>query len=149
MNTDVLSPTDVEGIAGQQKNTIRDNPGIYRFGDESLEEEHITKALEILLNPTRRILEELLEHPPETLPTDELERFKQRFQLPSWPDSPPEAENLSFLLRVVQDLACQFINELPPVNPSPFPVDLTPLAPFHRAKRAEDDVSTNSEQGHS
>jgi hypothetical protein len=149
MNTEVLSPADIDGIAGQQKNTIRDNPGIYKFGEEFLEEKHITQALEILLDPTRRILEELLEHQPEALPTDELERFKQRLPRPAWPDAPPEAENLSFVLRVVQDLARQFAGELPPLYPSPFPVDLTPLAAFQRAKKPEEDISTHSEQGHS
>jgi hypothetical protein len=149
MNTEVLAPAEIDAIAGQQKAGIGDNLGVYRFGEEFLEEKHITQALEILLNPTRRILEELLEHQPEAFPADDLERFKQRLQRPPWPDSPPEVENFSFLLRVVQDLARQFASELPPVYPSPFPVDLTPLAAFQRVKKPEKDFSTNSELGHS
>lgn len=149
MNTEVLSPAEIDGIAGQQKDAIRDNPGVYKFGEEFLEEKHITQALEILQNPTRRMLEELLEHHPEPLPTDDLERFKQRLQPPTWPDSPPEAENLSFLLHVVQDLARQLASELPPMYPSPFPVNITPLAPFQRAKKPDKDSFTNSEQEHS
>jgi hypothetical protein len=104
-------------------------PEHYPLGRRFLESNDLNLAEDILLDANRRILEELLEHAPEHLPTGQIERFLARLTVP-----PPVGEltirHLVFMERVVQALAQELLVNLPVADVPPWPIDLTPITPF-------------------
>lgn len=135
---DVTSRTEIGQRVEERRQAVRNVSGFYTLGERALTETDITNASQILSDPTRRILEELLEHKPEQLPTEEIERIQARLNIPDWPEKPPP-RHLKFLLRVVQELALEYLQNLPPIEVPPFPVNVNPIPPFGLLEEVEDD----------
>lgn len=129
---DVTARSEIAQKIEERRQAVAHVPGYYRLGKRALTQADVAKASQILLNPTERILEELLEHQPETPQTEALERFKSRLppMPPDWPESPPPPQHLRFLLLAVQEYAREYLDSLPPVEVPAFPVDLRPIPPF-------------------
>jgi hypothetical protein len=136
---DVVSRREIGQKIEERRQAVRNVPDFYMLGERVLTETDITNAGQILSKPTRRILEELLEHKPERLQVDEIERLHARLKTPDWPEKPPPPRHLKFLLRVIQELAVGFLENLPPVDVPPFPIDVKPIPPFGLPKEVEDD----------
>jgi hypothetical protein len=130
MNRSVVAPDQVAQIIEQRRQALRAMPGVFKFDSRELTQADITMARQILLDPHQRMLEELLEHQPEEFPTDELDRLYARLVSLGWEMPPPDQPNAKFLLRVAQELAHQFADELPLTDPAPYPVDSDLIPPF-------------------
>jgi hypothetical protein len=127
---DVTSRAEIGQRIEERRQAVAMMPGFYNVGERPLTGSDITAAGQILSDPTRRILEELLEHRPESLPVDEVERVRARLAMPDWPDGPLPLRHLAFLLRVVQEMAQDYLENLPPVEVPPFPIDIRSIPPF-------------------
>jgi len=136
---DVTSLAEIGQKVEERRQAVGSVPGFYTLGERELTQEDITNARQILFNPTRRILEELLEHKPERLQVDEIERLQAWLPMPDWPDEMPSPRHLKFLLRVVQEFALEYLKNLPPVKVPPFPVNVDPIPPFGLPEEADDD----------
>jgi hypothetical protein len=134
MRRDVVAPDQVSQKVEERRQAVQAVPGVLKLAGRDLTQADITAARQVLFDPNRRMLEELLEHQPEAFPADELKRILSRLSAPGWPQEPPPIRSLAFLLRVVQDLVIQFAEELPPIEPPPYPVDTTPIPPFGPAE---------------
>jgi hypothetical protein len=125
-----ISRAEMDQRVEERRQAVRNVPGYHLLGERPLIQADITSARQILFDSTRRMLEELLEHKPERLKVDEIERAHARLKMP---DSPNDAEpvcRFAFLSRVVQDLALSHLKGLPPVEIPAFPVDLHGIPPF-------------------
>ncbi|MFO1432354.1 MAG: hypothetical protein U1F76_19790 [Candidatus Competibacteraceae bacterium] len=128
---DVTARAEIDQKVGERRQAVTHVPGYYRLGKRALTPADVTTARQILFDPTRRMLEELLEHQPESLPVEALERFRSRLPMPpDWPETLPPPQHLRFLLLAVQEFALEYLNNLPPVEVPPFPVNLDPIPPF-------------------
>ena len=129
---DVTARAEIEQKVGERRQAVAHVPGYYRLGKRALTQADVAKARQTLLDPTQRILEELLEHQPESPPIEALERFKSRLPKPppDWPETPPPPQHLQFLLLAVREYAREYLDNLPPVEVPAFPVDLRPIPPF-------------------
>lgn len=125
---DIITRAEIDQRIGERRQAVAAAPGYYRLGARALTLADITIARQILLDPTRRILEELLEHQPEQLEASELERLRDRLTLPIGVRASPR--HLAFLLRAAQELAREFLLEQQPAEPPPYPVDLAIIPPF-------------------
>jgi len=130
LRRDVMLLAEIAQRVEERRQAVKSVPGFYTLGDRDLTLSDITQARKILFDPTRRILEEILEHNPEDLQVDEVERVLARLPVPNWPQEPPAPRHLTFLLRAVQALAWQIVEDLAPVEVPPFPLDLEPIPPF-------------------
>lgn len=139
---DIISLAEIGQKVEERRQAVKAMPGYYKLGERDLTQADITNARQILFNPTRRILEELLEHNPESLPVDEIERLQTRLKMPDWPETIPPPRHMIFLLRVVQEFVLDYLRNLPAVDIPPFPIDVTPIPPFGLLEEAEDDGST-------
>jgi hypothetical protein len=137
---DVTSLLEIGQKVEQRRQVVQNMPGYYSFGERSLTGPDITRAHQVMSDPTRRILEELLEHRPEQLEVEEIERLQARLMMPDWPEKTPPPRHLAFLLRAVQEFALEFLKNLPPVEVSPFPIDVTPIPPFDLVEKDKDDT---------
>ncbi len=136
---DVTSRAEIRQRVEERRQAVRAVPGFYTLGERALAETDVTRASQILSEPTRRILEELLEHKPERLQVDEIERLRDKLKMPDWSEELPAPRHLKFLLRVVQELVLEYLKNLPPVENPPFPVDVNPIPPFGLKEEAEND----------
>jgi hypothetical protein len=109
---------------------VKHKPGHLRLGEQPLTLADVTDAGKTLADPTGSILEELLEHQKEDLPTDEIERLAARLPRPDWPERVPEPRHLTFLLRAVPDLLQAFLEDGMPVDVPAYPVDTDLIPPF-------------------
>jgi hypothetical protein len=130
MSRSVIAPDQVAQMIEQRRQALRAMPGVFQFDGRKLTQADITTARQILLDPNRRMLEELLEHQPEEFPTDELDRLYIRLVGIGWEMPHPDQPNTKFLLRVAQELARKFADELPLADPAPYPVDNDLIPPF-------------------
>lgn len=130
MSRSVIAPDQVAQVIEQRRQALRAIPGAFQFDGRELTQSDITAARQILLDPNQRMLEELLEHQPEEFPSDELDRLYTRLVSLDWDMPPPNQPNTKFLLRVAQELARQFADELPLADPAPYPVDGDLIPPF-------------------
>ncbi len=138
----VTSRVEIGQKVEERRQAVRNVPGFYKLGERDLAETDVTRASQILSDPTRRILEELLEHKPERLQVDEIESLRDKLKMPDLQDLPeafPPPRHLKFLLRVVQELVLEYLKNLPPVEVPPFPVEVTPIPPFGLLEEAEND----------
>lgn len=136
---DVTSRAEIGQKIEERRQAVVMMPGFYKLGKRALTEPDVTNAGQIMSDPTRRILEELLEHKPERLQVDEIERLQARLPMPDWPDETPAPRHLKFLLRVVQEFALEYLENLPPVKVPPFPINVDPIPPFGLPEEADDD----------
>jgi hypothetical protein len=136
---DVTSRATIGQKVEERRQAVAMMPGFYTLGERPLTEPDIADAAQIMSDPTRRILEELLEHKPESLQVDEIERIRARLKAPDWPEEPPGLRHLAFLLRVVQEFALEHLKSLPPAKVPPFPIDTDPIPPFGLPEEADDD----------
>lgn len=130
ISRDVVSRLEIGQKVEERRQAVRLMPGFYRLGARPLTDPDITQAAQILADPTRRMLEELLAHKPETLPVEELERLQTRLPQPDWPEELPPPRHLQFLVRVIQEMALDYLSKLPPVTAPPYPVNLDTIPPF-------------------
>ena len=136
---EVTRQAEIRQRVEERRQAVRNVPGFFTMGDRPLAETDLTNAGQILADPTRRILEELLEHHPEHFPVEELERIRGKLKMPDWPEQPPSPRHLKFLLRVVQEMVLDYLQNLPPVEVPPFPVDVTLIPPFGLPEEVADD----------
>ncbi len=127
---DVVSRAEIGRQIEERRQAIKNVPGYFLLNSRPLTQTDITNAREILFNPTRRILEELLEHKPEHPQVEEIERLRERLPKPDWPQEIPMPVRLAFLVPVILDFARQYLENLPPLEVPPFPIDLTFIPPF-------------------
>jgi hypothetical protein len=139
---DVISLAEIAQRVEERRQAVESMPSFYTLGERDLAPTDISSARQILFDPTRRILEELLEHKAECLQVDEIERLQNRLPMPDWPEEVPAPRHLAFLLRVVQEFALEILKSLPPVEVPAFPVDLTPIPPFGLPQGSKDDGLT-------
>jgi hypothetical protein len=104
-------------------------PGQRKIAGKVVEEADVTAASQILMDPSKRILEELLTHQPEQLPVSELQRFQTIFSL----TDPQEASvlpirHLHFFQLLIPSLIDFYMATLPPVDFS-LPTEEGPLVP--------------------
>jgi hypothetical protein len=130
ISRDVVSRAEIGQKVEEKRQAVRLMPGFFKLGERPLTDPDVTQAGQILADPTRRMLEELLVHKPETLPVDELDRLEARLPQPDWPEELPPPRHLRFLLRVIQEMALDALANLPPVDPPPFPINLDTIPPF-------------------
>ncbi len=130
INRDVVSRPEIGQKVEERRQAARLMPGFYRLGERPLTDADVTQAAQILADPTRRMLEELLVHQPESLPVDELERLQKRLPQPDWPEELPPPRHLRFLVRVIQEMALDYLAQLPPVGLPPDPINLNTIPPF-------------------
>lgn len=130
INRDVVARLEIGQRVEERRQAARLMPGFYRLGERPLTDPDVTQAAQILADPTRRILEELLVHKPEALPLEELERLQTRLPQPDWPEELPPPRHLQFLVRVIQEMALDTLAQLPPVGVPPYPVNLDTIPPF-------------------
>ena len=136
---ETISRVEIGQKVEERRQAVRLMPGFFQLGERPLTNTDITQAAQILADPTRRILEELLTHKPEVLPVDELERLQPRLPQPDWPEELPPPRHLQFLIRVIQEMALDYLTKLPPVNVPPYPVNLDTIPPFVPKEEAEDE----------
>jgi hypothetical protein len=129
IDRNVTAPAEVDQRIAERREAVKSAPGYYRLGDRALTLEDLTEAREILLDPARRIGEELLEHAPEALEVEELSRLAAGLPPPPGPEEPPRPRHMRFLLRVVQDVARQALASLPAADVPPA-VPLSIIPPF-------------------
>jgi hypothetical protein len=145
---DVVSRAEISQKLEERRQAIEHKPGFYTLAERELTRFDVNNARQILFDPTRRILEELLEHKPERLEVGEIERIQARLTMPDPPDGQDEAASSrrrAFLLRAVQEFARQYLENLPPVDVPPFPVDVAPIPPFGSPPEAEDGFEENED----
>jgi DNA-binding transcriptional ArsR family regulator len=121
---------EIDQRAGERQAAVAAVPDRYRLGERFLTAADVTQARAVLLDPTRRLIEELLEHTTEILPREELERALARLPVPDWTAESPGPHSLAFLGCAAQDLALDFLRGLPLTEPPPFPVDARLVPPF-------------------
>lgn len=135
---DIVARAEIDQKVAERRQAVNHVPGYYILRANPLTQADITSARQTFFDPTRRILEELLEHQPERPEVSELTALGARLQPPDWPEDAP-LRNLSFLLRAVQQLALDYARRLPPVAVPAFPVDLRPIPPGGRHPEDQDD----------
>ena len=99
-----VSPREIRRCIEDRKLAVERVPGVFKLGNEDLTRADITRAGEILADPNRRIVEELLEHRPEKPQLEEIERLKKKLPEPHWPEPTPSRINPAFLIPVIQDI---------------------------------------------
>jgi hypothetical protein len=130
LTPEVTSRAAIASRVEERLRAVRRVPGFYALGERDLTEADVLEARRILFDPTRRILEELLEHKREAPELEELERFRKRLEMP--PPVPAAPPNVVFLRRAVQALARACLNDRQLVEVPPHPVDPDPIPPFGR-----------------
>jgi len=128
LTPEVTSRAEIASRVEERLRAVRRVPGFYTLGERDLTEADVLEARRILFDPTRRILEELLEHRSEAPELEELERIRKRLEMP--PPAPASPPSRAFLRRAVRKLARECLDELPVVEVPPYPVDPRPIPPF-------------------
>ena len=107
---------------------ISSRPGEHAIAGEPVTEAILNQAEQVLLDAPQRIVEELLEHPVEKSPLDDLRRLaaewkKEISSAPVWSDG---------LNAVARELVEEFLQEEPPEDVCAGDMDRTPVPPFGR-----------------
>lgn len=136
---DVVSRAEIGRKVEERRQAIKNVPGHFSINSRPLTQTDITNAREILFNPTRRILEELLEHKPEHPQVEEIERLRERLPKPGWSEEIPMPQRLAFLVPVILDFVKELLENLPPVEVPPFPIDLQLIPPFGFPREVDND----------
>lgn len=139
ISRDVVSPSEINQKIEERRQAVRNMPGFYTIGDRAITEEDVTNAAQILSDPTRRILEELLAHNPEYLQVDEIIRLQKELKIPDFPEKNPPPRHLKFLLKAVQEFAGDFLKNLPEVEIPPRQIDKKIIPPFGLLEEDLDD----------
>jgi len=132
ISPDMTSPVQISQKIEERRQAVRNKPGFYKLGKRDLTLSDINSASQTLLNPTERILEEILEHKPEQLEIEEIKRLKSRLPEPDWHISSPR--HLKCLLKIVQEFVMQYHKDLPSPEIILFPFELKPIAPCYSSK---------------
>lgn len=134
------SPEDIErSIQGRLKIIKRMGLGYLVLKNRSLDNTDIARARQILLgNPTRRILEELLEHQSEPLPVERLVALQTRLEQLISGEPPPGLDAQQFAYDCVRALALDVLEQMPVQDTPPFPIDTTPIPPFGLPEKTTD-----------
>jgi hypothetical protein len=132
ISTGVVSRAELGRKLEERRQAVRNVPGHFRLGSRPLTQTDITNAREILFDPTRRILEELLEHRPEKPQVEDIEQFREHLDKQNWPEEFPMEQGLFFLAPLIIDIAVELMESLTPVDVPPPSLDVTLIQPFGR-----------------
>jgi hypothetical protein len=124
--------------AEARRQAVTHVPGYHQLGGRPLTLADINRAEEALLDPNRRVIEELLEHAPEQPVVDQLQVMASRLEAPDWPVPFRAPRQPGILALVAQELVRNQLLALPSPDLPPFPIDTSPIPPFPRAEPAED-----------
>ncbi len=130
ISTGVVSRAEIGRRIEERRQAVRSVPGHFRLGSRPLTQTDITNAGEILFNPTRRILEELLEHRPEKPRVRDIQRFREYLDKQNWSEEFPPPPGLLSLAPFIIGIALQLLESLAPVDVPPPPVEVELIPPY-------------------
>ena len=130
LTRDAVTRGEIAQRAEERKQALAAMPDYYELGQRPLTAADINAAQQVLLAPSRRMEEELLEHQPEPFPAQEVERQLPELPWPERPTGPPPLANRAFWGHVARELACQALGQLPEVKLPPRPVATAPPPPM-------------------
>ena len=124
-------------LAGQAKHIAASNPQARSILGEPVTLEEINKAESIILDPQRRILEELLVHTTERIP---MKRMRQLAQAAAKAmavdgDSMPPPSNMAGLVSWMDDLVREYQAKLEPSSPLLGAAEMTLVPPFGKIRK--------------
>lgn len=130
ISTAVVSRAEIGRKLEERRQAARNVPGHFCLGDRPLTQTDITTAREILFDPTRRILEELLEHRPEKPRVEDIEQFREHLDKQTRTEGFPMEPGLFSLAPRIIDMAVELMENLPPAEVPPPALDVTLIPPF-------------------
>jgi hypothetical protein len=133
ISPDVVGRRAINAAVANARKVLQALPGQRRIAGKAVDQADLTAASQILTDPGKRILEELLEHHPEEPQSAELQRFQSLFTLkdPNAGSALP-IRHLRFLQLLIPSLLERAAAQLPPVQ-LPMPTeDPTRVPPFNQ-----------------
>lgn len=129
---EVVRRRTVVQLIGQTKQLVDSDPERHRIGGRAVTPAEINAAEQILLDPGRRVLEELLEHAAEELLLDRIKALDRAAAEAMRDDDqePLPVTNLSGLASWGSDLVEQFLDAVPGADPSLGALELRLVPPF-------------------
>lgn len=120
VNRDVTRRATLVHKIIQTRQIVNADPDLHRIKGEPVKETDITKASEILQNPSRRIAEELLHHAKEAPPLEIIRRFQEKaIEILSRGDCEPvEERNFRGLISWVDHIVSESLSTDPAPDPS-------------------------------
>lgn len=130
ISTEVMSRAEIGRKLEERRQAVQNVPGHFRLGTRPLTQTDITNAREILYDPTRRILEELLEHRPEKPRLEDIEQFREHLDKQTGAEGFPLEPGLFSQVPRIIDIAMELLENLPPVEVPPPAPEVTLIPPF-------------------
>jgi hypothetical protein len=133
LSPDVVGRRAINATVANARKVLQALPGQRRIAGKAIDQADLTAASQILTDPNKRLIEELLEHHPEEPQTAELQRFQSILTLTDATASNAlPIRHLRFLQLLILSLLEAATAQLPPVH-LPLPTeDPTHVPPFRQ-----------------
>jgi hypothetical protein len=130
---EVVQRKTVVRLIGQARQVVRADPQAHVLAGGPVSEPELNAAEQVLLDPQRRVLEELLAHAAEAPPLDRVRQLAQQAAAALAPDADrPPVTNLAGLGPLTGWLVRQFLDQAPPADPSFGALETELIPPFGR-----------------